>query len=505
MSLTRLNLTYDSPPKIKADFELNVPTGISLRDVESMEQFLIGVGTHTGILVTPEKARRCSAVLACMRGISEDLSALPLQLVRRGPNGDEAVTDHNMYNLLNFAPNDLMTALELREHIMFDAFLFGNWYVLKNEDQESPGDIASLWPLQAGYVVRRWREAVWVFTDPLTGVSSNFTNDIVWRGTIMSSNGIDGTALTLLAREAIGLLLAAEEQGARLFKWGIQSDFVLQTEGEIEDKDQLRKELMRRHSGASNAFLPLLLENGLKGQRIGLTAQESQYIEARKFQIEDIARIFRYPEVLLGNSTSGKSSTYASAEQFFQSYTKHTLGPWAKRLEQTMHRDLLIGRDKNKYFFRHDFDSLLRADTAARFASYNTAILSGFMQPAEARAKENWPFKEGLDYFVQPAGTSAPPSGGDASKVKPTDESALAGRVAAYILRKEEKALVGSKPQDPEVFYTHFGGFLEDVTGADVDRVRDYLEMRRTTSDRFANTARDKALAALMLLCKKDA
>jgi len=331
--LTLLNIGQPDKPKMSAGgFGGNIPTGLSLQDVASMEQFLIGVRTHTGQLVTPEKARRCSAVLACMRGISEDLSALPLQLLKHTANGDEEVTDHNMYSLLNFAPNALMTAIELREHLIFDLMLWGGFYVLKNEDTDSPGDIASLWPLQAGYVTRRWYQAIWTYTDPITGQVGSFTPDLVWRGTMMSSNGIDGTALTLLAREAIGLLLAAEEQGARLFSYGVQSDLQIVTQDTMgpDEKKQFRDAFMARHSGSQNAFMPFIAEGGAEIKRIGLTAQESQYIEARKFQIEDIARVFRYPEVLLGNSTSGKSSTYASAGQFPSPTlsTRSHLGPF---------------------------------------------------------------------------------------------------------------------------------------------------------------------------------
>jgi HK97 family phage portal protein len=501
--LTLLNLEQ---PTITADFQSNAPTGISMQDAASMEQFLIGIRTHTGQIVTPEKARRCSAVLACIRGITEDLSALPCVLYKRGPNGDDRAEDHTVSTLIDSAPNDVMTSMELREHILFDLMLWGNFYVLKNEDPTAPGEISSLWPLQAGYVVRRWRELVWTYTDPLTGVSGQFTNDAVWRGSIMSNNGIDGTALTLLAREAIGLLLAAEEQGARLFSYGVQSDLVIETgpDATLDDaaKKQLRAAFMARHSGANNAFMPLIGEGGVSFKRIGLTAQESQYIEARKFQIEDIARVFRYPEVLLGNSTSGKSSTYASAEQFFQSYTKHTLTPWAVRLEQTMHRDLLTAKERAKYFVKHDFSSLLRGDTAARYASYTTGIASGFLSPADARRSENLPYVPGLDYYTRPLNTAAT-AGDDAANVKPTDESALAFRVADFIFRREQKALVGRK-ENPDVFYTHFGGFIEDMTGADLDGVLGYLEMRRTTTDRFSAESQDKAIGALIALCKKD-
>lgn len=508
--LTLLNLEQ---PTMRADFESTAPTGISMQDVASMEQFLIGVKTQTGQFVTPQRAMRCATVLAIMRGLSEDLSSLTCKLYKRtNQNGvpvDVEATDHVVSDLIDTAPNDIMTSVEVREHIMFDMMLYGNFYVLKNMNPRS-GDIDSLWPLQAAYVTRRWRETVWTFTDPLTGTSGAFTPDLCWRGTILSGNGIDGQAITLLAREAIGLLLAAEEQGARLFRQGVQTDLTLSTDNEIdtEGKNQLREAFMQRHSGSSNAFMPLLLENGLKAARIGLTAQESQYLEARNFQVQDIARAFRYPEVLLGSSGKGsKSATYASAEQFFQSYTKHTLTPWAVRIEQTMGRDLLSpGERARGYFVKHDFSSLLRADTAGRFASYAVAIDKGFMTPGYAARQEQLPWKPELEYYNKPA---APPDGANQQDEKstPTDQSGkneLPRRMASYILKKEHKSLVGEK-READAFYAHFGGFVEDMTGADVDRVLTYLEMRRTTADRFSDESQEKAIASLIQLCQKDA
>jgi hypothetical protein len=259
-----------------------------------------------------------------------------------------------------------------------------------------------------------------------------------------------------------------------------------------------------------------VLEGGLDAKRIGLTAQESQYIEARAFQIADIARIFRYPDVLLGSmGKSSKSSTYASAEQFFESYTKHTLRPWAVRIEQTVHRDLLTTKEQAKYFVKHDFSQLLRADTAGRYATYATGIASGFLSPAEVRREENKSFVPGLDYYTRPLNTEAT-AGGDAASVKPTDVSGklyfpnaeagpgeLAARVAQAIFKKEQKALVGGKG-DADVFYSHFSSYVEDLTGADAVRVHAYLETRRNDSDRFSAASRDAAIAHLTSLCTKE-
>ena len=442
--------------KAHATYESSAPTGLpSMDDVASWEDILIGLRTNTGQVVTPERAKRCATVLAIMRGLEEDISSLSLPLYKRGDKEDTLAVNHPVYRILNTAPNATMTAIELRGRMMVDLMTWGNFYNLKalSSDIANLGSLASLWPLEAAYVVRRWRQLVWSFTDPTTGATGEFTPDTVWRGTIMAGNGIDGTAITLLCREAIGLLLAAEEQGARLFSHGIQTDFVLQTPGEVgeEERKDIRKALMARHAGSSRAFMPMILEGGMVAQKLGLTAQESQYLDARGFQVAEIARAFRYPEVLLGTAgKNSKSSTYASAEQFFDSYTKHTLGPWAIRIEQTINRDLLTTKEQARYYAKHDFNSLLRANETARIANWNAKIQGGWAQPAEARRAEGMPWMDGLEYFSRPAGSTgtAGPQSPDPAQ---TDQSALARRVAQHVIGKEHAALIGKK-QDADVF-----------------------------------------------------
>jgi HK97 family phage portal protein len=493
--------------KVRADFDSNAPTGLPpMSDVEAWEDILVGLKTNTGQTVTPEKARRCSTVLAIMRGLSEDTACLTLPLMKRGDDEDTRAVNHPVDRLLNVAPNAIMTPLELREHMMFDMMLWGGFFNLINTSQDFAdyGQIESLWPLQAGYVVRRWREMVWTFSDPTTGAVGSFTPDEVWRGSILSTNGIDGTAITLLCKEAIGLLLAAEEQGARLFSHGIQTDLAIETPNELNDEEvkQLRSAFMARHAGSRAAFLPMILQGGLKANKLGLTAQESQYLDARGFQVADIARPFRYPEVLLGSvGKSSKSSTYASAEQFFESYTKHTLGPWTIRIDQTGQRDLLTTKEQMRYYLEHDFSSLLKANETARIANWNAKIQGGWAQPKEARKAEKMSFKPGLDYFSTPAGstgTAGAKPGPQSPDPSQTDQSAstLARRVAHHLLEREQKALVANK-QDADAFYTNFGSYIERLTAANPDAIRSYLEGRRSLEDRFSIANADAALAKL--------
>ncbi len=404
MGLISLNLPNPAPTK-RAILPLGAPYSLG-----SMASLMVGVRSQTGQYVTPQTALRASAVLACIRILTEDLSALPLRLFRRTPQGAVLATDHPLFRLLHAAPNSWQTSMEMRESMILDVLAYGQSFV---EKEFGPDGISALYPLSAGRMVYVNPLDMFIpppvplffrYADPRSGQRTLMSDDL-WITRMLAPGGtIEGQSLILLAREAIGLLLAAEEQGARLFNQGVQSDLTLSSDDTMNDdqKKQLREAFMQRHAGSGNAWMPLLLEGGLKAARIGLTAQESQYLEAREFQLQDIARVFRIPEVLLGISSKGKSSTYASAEQFFLAYVKHTLGPWCARIEQSIHRDLLAPSEAGEYFVKHDLDSITRADLQTRYAAHAAGIQAGFLTRNEARQMENLPTLPGLDEPLSP-------------------------------------------------------------------------------------------------------
>ncbi len=375
-------------------------------NLASLSSLFMGVRTFSGQYVTQETAMRASAVLACIRILTEDISQLPLHVYRRTARGSMLATEHPLYRLLHDAPNPWQTSLELREGMLLDMLLYGQCFC---EKQIGPDGVEALFPLSAGRM--QYKDSLqgvpdgvlrWTYSDPKAGLRTLLADDL-WRVNLLSAAGtIEGRSLVLLAREAIGLALAAEEQGARLFAQGIQSDFTLSCEETLDDdsKKQLRDAFTQRYSGASNAWTPLLLEGGLKANRIGLTAQESQYIEARSFQLQDIARIFRIPDVLLGVQ-NGKTATFASAEQFFLSYVKHTVSPWIRRIEQTITRDLIAPSEADLYA-KHDLDALLRADLQTRYNAHKVGIEAGFLTRNEARSYEDLPTLPGLDEPLSP-------------------------------------------------------------------------------------------------------
>lgn len=478
-NLISLNLPNPEPGK-KASLGLGSPYSLA-----SLTNMFGGVRTHSGQFVTPQTAMRASAVLACMRILSEDVSSLPLNLYRRTPQGAVLATEHPLFRLLQDCPNPWQTSMELREAMVLDLLCYGQAF---SEKEIGPDGISALFPLSAGRMVfvNPLDEFIpppvplfYRYADPRAGQRILMSDDLWITRMLAPASTIEGTSLILLAREAIGLALAAEEQGARLFEHGIQTDLALSTPNEIDQvgKDQLRDAFMKRHSGSANAWMPLLLENGLEVKRIGLTAQESQYIEARQFQLADIARIFRIPDVLLGIS-QGKSSTYASAEQFFLSYCKYTLGPWCRRIEQAIHRDLFAASEAGDLFVKHDLDSLTRADLQTRYAAHASGIAAGFLTRNEARRMENLPTLPGLDEPLSPLNM------GSGANLKPAQGAGarLAHQLAANCVAHEQKLLADGK-EPSEIYERLLPTFLVAKTGMTPAQCANYCQSRLANPD----------------------
>ena len=480
MSLTLLNLPNPEPTGKLAYLP---GQSFNLGSLGMMQSAL----SNSGQFVSPERAMRSAAVLACIRILCEDLSAMPLNLYRRTPQGAQLATDHPLFHLLHNAPNAWQTSMEVREAMILDVLCFGQSFIEKEFNHDG---ISALYPLSAGRMVFMNPLDMFIpppvplffrYADPRVGQRILMSDDL-WITRMLGPSGtVEGQSLILLAREAIGLALAAEEQGARLFRQGIQTDLSLQTDGEMDEeaKDQLRQAFMSRHSGSGNAWMPMLLENGLKASRIGLTAQESQYLEARQFQLGDIARVFRIPDVLLGIS-QGKSSTYASAEQFFLSYVKYTLTPWCRRIEQSIHRDLLAPSELQDYFVKLDTDSLTRADLQTRYAAHASGINAGFLTRNEARRMENLPTLLGLDTPLSPLNMAPgdgalPPASGAGAR--------LARQLAKNTVAHEEKLLADGKPPS-DVYTKLLPGYLRDKAGMSTVKCAEYCAARLAgTSD----------------------
>jgi HK97 family phage portal protein len=217
--------------------------------------------------------------------------------------------------------------------------------------------------------------------------------------------GVMGVSPISVARESVGLSMAADEYGGRYFSNNASVGMALKFPTGVKLSDNAKKflkESLAEYGKLENKFKSIILEDGGDLAKIGMSNEDSQFLESRQFQIEEIARIFRVPPIMIGHPTN--AMTYASAEQLFLAFATYTIRPWCVRLEQSMNRYLIPERDRGKFFFEFNLAGLLRGDTKSRYEAYAIARNWGWMNVDEIRSLENQnPLPEGKGkVYLQP-------------------------------------------------------------------------------------------------------
>ena len=353
-------------------------------------------GTAAGTSVTPDSALKVSVVYACIKRLSETLASLPLQLYERVGDGKQPAVKHPLYSILHDSPNEYMTSFEFRELLVTHLNLSGNAFCIKGQDNR--GNIQKLIPLNPSRMAVSRSKSVLTFEYTYEdGANKIFTEDQIWHIKHLPISclqngappeGILGVSPIRLAKESIGLALAADDYGARYFQNNAVVGMNFKYPGKLsENAKKFLKESLASYAQPENRFKSIITEEGGELKPLSITNEDSQFLQSRQFQIEEIARIFGVPPVLIGHPTN--TMTYASAEQLFLSFATFTIAPWCKRLEQSMNQYLLSEKDRKKYFFEHVMAGLLRGDTQSRFQAYATARQWGWMNVDEIRALEN--------------------------------------------------------------------------------------------------------------------
>lgn len=364
--------------------------------------------TASGKSVSPDTAMQVSTVFACVNRISQTLAMLPLHILRNLPDGGhEIARSHPMYRELHYRPNEWQTSYDWRMMMQTHVLLRGNAYsYIGRGSGRSFNDLTPLhpdrmqpWcitPTGVQYYLTehsptppRGSRLVYRYFEPMGGIVELSPGEILHiRG--ISKNGIIGMNPIQLHREAVGLAMSTEEHGARLFSNGAQISKAFKHPGKLSDTafDRLKTSLKSEYSGVSNAHKTIILEEGMDISTLSMTSEDAQFLETRKFQVEDIARIFAVPLVLIGHS-GDKSSTYASAEQFVASFITHTMNPWFTAWEQAITRDILYPSEMLTYRAEFDVDAILRGDSQARSTYYQRMFQTGSMSPDEIRGKES--------------------------------------------------------------------------------------------------------------------
>jgi HK97 family phage portal protein len=345
--------------------------------------------------VTPDSAMACAAVFSCVRVVSEDVAKLPLILYRRtSDGGKERAKDHPLYARLHDTPNSWQTSVEWREMMQGHLELRGNAYALK---VMSGRQLLELIPLHPDKVTVRQDERFRLSYD-IAGTAYSADQILHLRG--MSSDGFTGMSTITHAREAIGLAQATERHGASLFGNGARPGGVLVHPGKLSPEAAKRlKDQWDATHGGENANSTAVLEEGVSWTQLGMTSEDSQFLETRKFQRSEIASFFRIPPHKIGDL---ERATFSNIEHQALEYVTDSLMPRLVRWEQRLNASLLNPSERGAYFFEFLTEGLLRGDTKARYDAYQSAIASGWMSRNEARIRENMNPEVGLDEFLRP-------------------------------------------------------------------------------------------------------
>lgn len=354
----------------------------------------------TGQTVTPEGSLASIPVFGAVRILAESVASLPLPLYRRLPNGGkERATDHPLYPILHDLPNPEMTSYYLRETLMGHLGLWGNAFA--EIELNRAGQVRGLWPLRPDLVVVK-RINRRLFYDVLmpTGPNVRLPWERVMHIPAFGTDGVVGYSPIAMARQAVGLAMGTEEFGARFFGNGARPGVVLEHPGHLSDEAQvrLRKSIETRHQGLSNAHRLMILEEGMGLKEVGIPPEDAQFLETRKFQVAEIARLYRIPPHMLADL---ERATFSNIEQQSLEFVIFTLQPWLVRWEQTIGRDLLTQAERQTYLAEHLVAGLLRGDTQSRYEAYSIGRQNGWLSANDVRRLENMnPIPGGDDYLA---------------------------------------------------------------------------------------------------------
>lgn len=360
-----------------------------------------------GKSVNDRTAMQQIAVYACVRVLSEAIAQLPLHVYEYTDKGKERVPKHPLYFLLHDQPNPEMTSFVFRETLMSHLLIYGNAYaqIIRN----GRGDVMGLYPLMPDKIKadRDERNRLIYKYSRYDEQNPNFReqgeiilpSEQVLHIPGLGFDGLVGYSPIAMAKNAIGLAVACDEYGASFFANGASPSAVLEHPGVIKNPERVR-EAWHRAYGSGNSHKTAILEEGMKYTPISIPNNEAQFLETRKFQIEEIARLYRVPLHMIGDLDH---ATFSNIEHLSLEFVKYTLDPWLIRWEQSLMKALLSDSEKGRYFIKFNVEGLLRGDYASRMSGYATARQNGWMSANDIRELEDMnliPEEEGGNLYL---------------------------------------------------------------------------------------------------------
>lgn len=364
----------------------------------STYSFFFG-STNSGKTVNERTAMQTTAVYACVRILAETIASLPLHTYMNTETGKEKAREHPMYHLLSDSPNPEMTSFVFRETLMGHLLLWGNSY--SQIIRDGHGKVVALYPLLPDKMkVERSENGEIYYIYNSEGKDYLLRNTEVLHIPGLGFDGLIGYSPIAMAKNAIGMALATEEYGAKFFANGANPGGVLEHPGVVKDPHRIRDSWNSVYQGTSNAHRVAVLEEGMKFSPIGIPPEQAQFLETRKYQTEEICRIFRVPPHLVGDL---ERATFSNIEHQSISFVVHTIRPWLVRIEQSINKSLFTDEEKKEYFVSFVVEGLLRGDYESRMRGYSIGIQNGFMSPNDIRRLENLnpiPSEEGGNTYM---------------------------------------------------------------------------------------------------------
>lgn len=348
--------------------------------------------SHSGVDVNESTAMRFITVYSCVRVIAETIAALPIEIRRERSSGrgSDKVRDHPLFDLLHVAPNTDMTTTSWREQQIASQALSGNCYSVITRNNR--GEVIDLYPIP-------WTDCQ-PERDPVDnriyynindrGKSERLPADQVFHVPGMGFDGVVGYSPVRMAAEAIGIGMAAEQFSARFFGQGMNVGSVMETDKQLSDKayERLREDFEARGSGLANSWRPLILEEGLKFNRIPMPLRDAQFIEGRKFTKDDICGLFRVPPHMIANL---ERATFSNIEHLSIEFVTYTLLPYLVAWEKTIAWRLFTKREREQgYFAKINVEGLLRGDYKSRQEGLAIQRQNGVINADEWRDIEDY-------------------------------------------------------------------------------------------------------------------
>lgn len=370
---------------------------------ELYDWLLTGYGAETlsGVVMTPQKAMTVSAVQAAVRVLSESVAQLPIQIYKETEDGRELAPEHPLHNVLAHSPNFWMDSFQFRETMMIHLLLWGNFYGFIVKEPRT-GRILEILPIHPSRMQVK-QESNWTLTYtmelPENKLKTVPASDLlhIRDG---SMNSFTGNSRVMWIKEAIGLSIKAESQGSLTFGNGGRPSGVLSTPEKLKPDDLAKiRESWKAAHGGDKAMGTAVVDANFKFTPVSYNSRDSQYIESRKFQISEVARVFRVPPHMIGDL---ERATNNNIEHQSLEFVKFALMPWLRRIELAIETQL-ISRRKNRHIVRFNTRELLRGDMAGLAQYYSNMVQNKLMTRNEVRQFEGLNKVEGGDEFENPA------------------------------------------------------------------------------------------------------